>query len=74
MTDDNNGRLKIITTYACIKPKTFLENLRKKCIQWTTDDAGGLDDTLTLTQTPGGGGVLPYMGYIGVCRGIGHGF
>ena len=23
---------------------------------------------------PGGGGVLPYMGYIGTCRGIGYGF
>ena len=23
---------------------------------------------------PGGGGVLPYMGYIGMCRGIGYGF
>ena len=22
----------------------------------------------------GGGGVLPYMGYIGMCRGIGYGF
>ena len=22
----------------------------------------------------GGGGVLPYMGYIGTCRGIGYGF
>ena len=26
-------------------------------------------------HTPGGGGgVLPYMGYIGTCRGIGYGF
>ena len=24
--------------------------------------------------TPGGWGVLPYMGYIGTCRGIGYGF
>ena len=23
---------------------------------------------------PWGGGVLPYMGYIGTCRGIGYGF
>ena len=23
---------------------------------------------------PRGGGVLPYMGYIGTCRGIGYGF
>ena len=23
---------------------------------------------------PGGGGVLPYMGYIGMCRGEGYGF
>ena len=23
---------------------------------------------------PGGGWVLPYMGYIGMCRGIGYGF
>ena len=29
MTDTNNGRLKMITTYACIILKTFLENLRK---------------------------------------------
>ena len=26
-----------------------------------------------LTVSPGGG-VLPYMGYIGMCRGIGYGF
>ena len=25
-------------------------------------------------RNPGGGGVLPYMGYIGTCRGIGYGF
>ena len=24
--------------------------------------------------SPGGGGVLPYMGHIGTCRGIGYGF
>ena len=29
MTDTNNGRLKMITTYACIILKTFLKNLRK---------------------------------------------
>ena len=29
MTDTNNGRLKMITTYAYIILKTFLENLRK---------------------------------------------
>ena len=28
----------------------------------------------TLCCVPGGGGVLPYMGYIGTCRGIGYGF
>ena len=25
-------------------------------------------------SSPGGGGVLPHMGYIGTCRGIGYGF
>ena len=25
-------------------------------------------------QPPGGGGVLPYMGYIGTCSAIGYGF
>ena len=30
---------------------------------------------VTLTRTPwGGGGVLPYMGYIGMCRCEGYGF
>ena len=28
----------------------------------------------SITENPGGGGVLPYMGYIGMCRGIGYGF
>ena len=27
-----------------------------------------------IEKIPGGGGVLPYMGYIGMCRGIGYGF
>ena len=27
-----------------------------------------------LNPGPGGGGVLPYIGYIGTCRGIGYGF
>ena len=25
-------------------------------------------------KAPGAGGVLPYMGYIGTCRGVGYGF
>ena len=29
--------------------------------------------SLQCTKSPGGG-VLPYMGYIGTCRGIGYGF
>ena len=28
----------------------------------------------TFLQTRGGGGVLPHMGYIGTCRGIGYRF
>ena len=27
-----------------------------------------------LGNSPGGGGALPYMGYIGMCRGEGYGF
>ena len=47
MTDTNNGRLKMITTNACLILKTFLENLRKllSAFKWTTDDAGGVNDT-----------------------------
>ena len=47
MTDTNNGRLKMITTYDCLILQTLLENLRKllTAFKWTTDDAGGLDDT-----------------------------
>ena len=29
---------------------------------------------MTLTRTPGGGGVLSYMGYRGMCRCEGYGF
>ena len=29
---------------------------------------------IMASGVPGGGGVLPYMGYIGMCRGIGYGF
>ena len=30
---------------------------------------------MDFIETPGGGGgVLPYMGYIGMCRGEGYGF
>ena len=29
---------------------------------------------ISLPLGPGGGGVHPYMGYIGTCRGIGYGF
>ena len=29
---------------------------------------------LQVRGTDPGGGVLPYMGYIGMCRGIGYGF
>ena len=29
---------------------------------------------LTLTPPPRGGGLLPYMGYIGMCRCEGYGF
>ena len=32
------------------------------------------DKLLDFENLPGGGGVLPYMGYIGTCRGIGYGF
>ena len=28
----------------------------------------------SMLQMPGGGGVLPYMGYIGMCRCEGYGF
>ena len=30
--------------------------------------------SLTLSKPGGGGGVLPYMGYIGMCRCEGYGF
>ena len=30
--------------------------------------------TSTITTRPGGRGVLPYMGYIGMCRCKGYGF
>ena len=29
---------------------------------------------ITVMQFPGGGGALPYMGYIGMCRCEGYGF
>ena len=31
-------------------------------------------EVLSFLFSPGGGGVLPYMGYIGMCRCEGYGF
>ena len=33
-----------------------------------------MSNSVRLHAREGGGGVLPYMGYIGTCRGIGYGF
>ena len=33
-----------------------------------------IDRTKSRRGGGGGEGVLPYMGYIGICSGIGHGF
>ena len=33
-----------------------------------------LETYLTLQPGGGGGGLLPYMGYMGICRGEGYGF
>ena len=46
MTDTNSGRLKMIATYVCLILDVPGESAKAvTCIQWTTDDASGLDDT-----------------------------
>ena len=51
----------------------------KKCIKYTVDtDSNVCTVKTSLTQpsllTLGGGGVLPYISYIGMCRPKGYGF
>ena len=36
--------------------------------------ASASGEKTSLNQCPGGGGVLPYMGYIGMCGPKGYGF
>ena len=44
------------------------------CGSSTTINSTCWETSEDLSLRPGGGGVLPYMGYIGTCRGIGYGF
>ena len=67
--------MKIKRNVAVDKKSSFIF-----CTQFGAQNAGnGISELpdfkiLGWGSIPGGGGVLPYMGYIGTCRGIGYGF
>ena len=61
---------KIVMRGDCI---VVPERLRMRMLEIAHEGHQGQVRTKQLLR-PGGGGVLPYMGYIGTCRGIGYGF
>ena len=58
-----------VDTWSGIQIRTFFNVLsRVEIFEYVMNPAG-----IMWTLNPGGGGVLPYMGYIGMCRCEGYG-
>ena len=59
-----------VDAWSCIQIRTFLNVLsRVEIFEYVMSPAG-----IVWKLNPGGEGVLPYMGYIGMCRCEGYGF
>ena len=70
--------MRLLCVYANRKMAVVLTNFSAMfpfvtCVKESENQANGFGESHRKSQ-PRGGGALPYMGYIGTCRGIGYGF